>query len=128
MSSYRQELTKLTGFAPEEGHIWGQSRLLMSSIFEHLRLIDMQHLITEDTPQADVDHRAHLYLLVIFGGIMFPNTSGSHVSLRYLPFLEHLDELGCYGWGTAILSFMYRGFYRASVGVKTDIAALCLLL
>ncbi|XP_059280971.1 protein MAIN-LIKE 2-like [Lycium ferocissimum] len=91
MPSYRQELTRLTAFVPEPHVIWGQSRLSMHSLFAHLRLVDMQHPITEDTPQVDVDRRARLYLLVIFGGILFPNTSGSHMSLRYLPFLEHLS-------------------------------------
>ncbi|XP_059301827.1 protein MAIN-LIKE 2-like [Lycium ferocissimum] len=88
----------------------------------------MQHPITEHTPQADVDRRARLYLLVIFGGILFPNTLGSHVSLRYLPFLEHLDEMGCYSWGAAVLAFMYREFCRVPISVRTDIAAFFPLL
>ncbi|XP_059281318.1 protein MAIN-LIKE 2-like [Lycium ferocissimum] len=128
MSSYRQELNRLTGFGPQESHIWGQSRLLMHPLFDHLRLVDMQHPITEDIPQVDVDRRARLYLLVIFGGILFPNTSGSHVNLRYLPFLEHLGELGCYSWGAAVLAFMHRRFRRAFMGARTDVAAFCPLL
>ncbi|XP_060183284.1 serine/threonine-protein phosphatase 7 long form homolog [Lycium barbarum] len=106
MSSYREELIRLTGFVLQEGDIWGQSRMSIHSLSTHLRLIDMEHPIIEDTPQMNVDLRARLYLLFIFRGILFPNTSGSHVSLRYLPFLEHLGKLGCYSWGTTVLAYM----------------------
>ncbi|XP_059310283.1 protein MAIN-LIKE 2-like [Lycium ferocissimum] len=111
-----------------QGDMWGQSRMSTYSLSTHLRLIDMEHPITEDTPQMNVDRRARLYLLFIFRGILFPNTSGSHVSLRYLPFLEHLGKLGCYSWGAAILAYMYRGFCRAFMGSRTDVAAFCPLL
>ncbi|XP_059310888.1 protein MAIN-LIKE 2-like [Lycium ferocissimum] len=91
---YRQELTRLTGFKPLQRDMRGRSRLLRSSLHAHLRLVDLQGPIDEATPQADVDRRARLYLLIIFGGIMFPNTSGADMSIRYLLFFEDLDRTG----------------------------------
>ncbi|XP_059306600.1 protein MAIN-LIKE 2-like [Lycium ferocissimum] len=125
---YRDELTRLTGFAALDGHISGQSRLLLSALYAHLRLTDMQHPIGEDTPQADVDRRARLYLLIIFGAILFPNTSGSHMSLRYLRYIDDLAEIGCYSWGAAVLGYMYRGFCRCSMGTRVEVPAFCSLL
>ncbi|XP_060210831.1 protein MAINTENANCE OF MERISTEMS-like [Lycium barbarum] len=106
-SSYREELTRLTGCVPQEGEIHGQTRMSMVALCTHLRLLDIEHPITDGTPQVDVDSRAHLYLLIIFGSILFPNISGSHVSLKYLLFLEDLGELGCYSWGVAVLAYLY---------------------
>ncbi|XP_059290557.1 protein MAIN-LIKE 2-like [Lycium ferocissimum] len=106
----------------------GRSRLLRSSLHAHLRLVHLQHPIGEATPQVDVDRRARLYLLIIFGGIMFPNTSGADMSMRYLLFIEDLDQLGLYSWGAAVLSYMYRGFDRASMGERLEVAAFSPLL
>ncbi|XP_059306585.1 protein MAIN-LIKE 2-like [Lycium ferocissimum] len=125
---YRDELTRLTGFVAPAGDISGQSRLLLSALCAHLRLIDMQHPIGEDMPRADVDRSAHLYLLIIFRAILFPNTSGSHVSLMYLRYIDDLAELGCYSWGATVLGYMYRGFCRCSMGTRVEVPAFCSLL
>ncbi|XP_060190291.1 serine/threonine-protein phosphatase 7 long form homolog [Lycium barbarum] len=108
MLPYHQELARLTGYEPLQRDMHVRSRLLRSSLHAHLRLVDLQGPIDEATPQADVDRRARLYLLIIFGGIMFPNTSGADMSIRYLLFIEDLDQLGCYSWGAAVLACMYR--------------------
>ncbi|XP_060200789.1 protein MAIN-LIKE 2-like [Lycium barbarum] len=108
MLPYRQELARLTGFEPLQRDMRGRSRLLRSSLHAHLRLVDLQHPIGEVTPQADVDRRARLLLFIIFGGIMFPNTSGADMSIRYLLFIEDLDQLGCYSWGAAVLAYIYK--------------------
>ncbi|XP_060200819.1 protein MAINTENANCE OF MERISTEMS-like [Lycium barbarum] len=120
--SYPQELTRLTGFVPQRD-MRGRSRLLRSSLHAHLRLVHLQHPIGEASPQVDVDRRARLYLLIIFGGIMFPNTLGADMSMRYLLFIEDLDQLGCYSWGAAVLAYMYREFDRASMGERLEVAA-----
>ncbi|XP_060181152.1 protein MAINTENANCE OF MERISTEMS-like [Lycium barbarum] len=126
--SYPQELTRLTDFVPHQRDMHGRSRLLRSFLHAHLRLVHLQHPIGEATPQVDVDRRAYLYLLIIFGGIMFPNTSGADMSMRYLLFIEDLDQLGCYSWGAAILAYIYRGFDRASMGERLEVAAFSPLL
>ncbi|XP_059291015.1 protein MAIN-LIKE 2-like [Lycium ferocissimum] len=128
MLPYRQEMARLTGFEPLQGDMCGRSQLLRSSLHAHLRLVDLQHPIGDAMLQADVDRRARLYLLIIFGGIMFPNTSGADISIRYLLFIEDLEQLGCYSWGAAVLAYMYRGFDRASMGERVEVAAFSPLL
>ncbi|XP_059316111.1 serine/threonine-protein phosphatase 7 long form homolog [Lycium ferocissimum] len=90
--SYPQELTRLTGFVPHQRDMRGRSWLLRSSLHAHLRLVHLQHPIGEATPQVDVDRRARLYLLIIFGGIMFPNTSGADMSMRCTLFYRGSDH------------------------------------
>ncbi|XP_059301829.1 protein MAINTENANCE OF MERISTEMS-like [Lycium ferocissimum] len=99
---YPQELTRFTGFVPQQRDMRRRSRLLRSSLHAHLRLVHLQHLIGDAMPQVDVDRRARLYLLIIFGGIMFPNTSGADMSIR--------------------------GFDRASMGERLEVAAFSSLL
>ncbi|XP_060195348.1 protein MAIN-LIKE 1-like [Lycium barbarum] len=128
MLPYRQKLARLTGFEPLQRDMGGRSRLLRSSLHANLRLIDLQGLIDEASHQADVDQPARLYLLIIFGGITLPNTSGADMSIRYLLFIEDLDQLGCYSWGAAVMAYMYRGFDRASMGERLEVAAFSPLL
>ncbi|XP_060170758.1 protein MAIN-LIKE 2-like [Lycium barbarum] len=120
LPSYREELARLTDYVPQEGEIHGQTQMSMVALCTHLRLLEIEQPTTDDTPQVDVDRRARLHLLIIFGGILFLNTSGYHVSLKYLLFLEDLGELGCYSWGAAILAYIYRALGRASMGDKSD--------
>ncbi|XP_060178035.1 protein MAIN-LIKE 2-like [Lycium barbarum] len=126
--SYREELTRLTDCVPQEGEIHGQTRMSMLALCTHLCLLDIEHPITDDTSQVDVDRHARLYLLIIFWGILFANTLGSHVSLKYLLFLEDLGDLGCYSWGTAVLAYLYRALCRAFMGDKKDVSGFHALL
>ncbi|XP_059274716.1 protein MAIN-LIKE 1-like [Lycium ferocissimum] len=50
------------------------------------------------------------------------------MSIRYLLFIEDLEQLGCYIWGAAVLAYMYRGFDRASMGERVEVAAFSPLL
>ncbi|XP_060200739.1 uncharacterized protein LOC132629010 [Lycium barbarum] len=50
------------------------------------------------------------------------------MSIRYLLFTEDLEQLGCYSWGAAVLAYMYRGFDRASMGERVEVAAFSPLL
>ncbi|XP_059309527.1 protein MAIN-LIKE 2-like [Lycium ferocissimum] len=128
MLPYRQELTRLIGFEPLQRDMCGQSRLLRSSLYAHLRFVDLQDPIDEATPQADVDRRARLYILIIFGGIMFPNTSGANMSMRYLLFIKDLDRRDVATRGAAVLAYMYRGFDQASMGKRLEVTAFSSLL
>nr|XP_033511305.1 protein MAIN-LIKE 1-like [Nicotiana tomentosiformis] len=64
----------------------------------------------------------------MFGGVLFPNTSGKLVSLRFLHHLEWLDDLSDYSWGAAVLGYLYRQMFRASMGTQRDIAGFLQML
>ncbi|XP_059298324.1 protein MAIN-LIKE 1-like [Lycium ferocissimum] len=120
------ELTRLTHFVPDAAaQISGQSRVQISALCTYLEGLDP---VMDDTQQDVVDRHARLYLLIIFGGILFPNSSGAFVSLRYLVFLEHLDRLGDYSWGGAVLAYLYRCLCRASIGAVSDVCGFFALL
>nr|XP_009767271.1 PREDICTED: serine/threonine-protein phosphatase 7 long form homolog [Nicotiana sylvestris] len=51
-------------------------------------------------------------MLLMFGGVLFPNTSGNLVRLRFLHHLELLDDLPQYSWGVAVLGYLYQQMCR----------------
>ncbi|XP_059306250.1 protein MAIN-LIKE 1-like [Lycium ferocissimum] len=103
----------------------GQNRVKISALCTYL---EAEPPVEANTQQDVVDRHDRLYLLIIFRGILFPNSSSVFVSLRYLVFLEHLDRLGDYSWGGAVLAYLYRYLCRASIGAVSDVCGFFALL
>ncbi|KAL3532162.1 hypothetical protein ACH5RR_005683 [Cinchona calisaya] len=57
---------------------------------------------------------ARTYLLILIGGILFPDNSGNKVPLLYLQLLRDLETVGLYSWGSAVLGTLYRSFCNAT--------------
>ncbi|MED6179003.1 hypothetical protein PIB30_112929 [Stylosanthes scabra] len=45
---------------------------------------------------------------------LFGDKTAARVPLRWLPFVDQLDDLGQYSWGSATLAWLYRNLCRAS--------------
>ncbi|KAM3268036.1 hypothetical protein P3S67_032021 [Capsicum chacoense] len=56
--------------------------------------------------------------MLILGAILFLNTSGNRLSLRFLYFLVDLNETGTYSWGSAVLAYLYHCLYQISIEGK----------
>ncbi|XP_009618986.1 protein MAIN-LIKE 2-like [Nicotiana tomentosiformis] len=92
---YLHMLQWLTGFQPAgPTALSGVSRFQRMPVRHHLVAMDTE--ITDDSPPEDIDRHMRLLLLLMFGGILFPNTSENLVSLRFLRHLERLDDLSGY--------------------------------
>ncbi|KAH0634943.1 hypothetical protein KY284_037729 [Solanum tuberosum] len=84
--------------------------------------------IGDATPVERVEKISRLYMFVILGGILFPNTSRNLISLQYLAFLDPIHDVGKYSWGSAVLTYLYRALCRASIGDVVDISGFIPLL
>nr|XP_009610035.1 protein MAIN-LIKE 2-like [Nicotiana tomentosiformis] len=112
---YLQMLQRLTGFQPaEEATLSGASRLQLTPVRQHLEAMDAG--IADDSPAEVIDRYMRLLMLLMFGGVLFPNTLGNLVTLRFPHHLERLDDLPSYSWGAAVLGYLYRQMCRASMG------------
>nr|XP_016471280.1 PREDICTED: serine/threonine-protein phosphatase 7 long form homolog [Nicotiana tabacum] len=112
---YLHMLQRLTDFQPaERTALSGASRLQLTLVWHHLAAMDAE--IMDDSLPEDIDRHTRLLLLLMFGGVLFPNTSGNLVSLRILHHLERLDDLHGYSWGATILGYLYRQMCRACMG------------
>ncbi|XP_070057720.1 serine/threonine-protein phosphatase 7 long form homolog [Nicotiana tomentosiformis] len=99
---YLHMLQRITCFQPaEETALSGTSRLQLTPVRQHLAVMDAE--ITDNSPAKDIDRHTRLLLLLMLGGVLFPNTSRNLVSLIFLHHLEWLDGLPGYSWGVAVL-------------------------
>ncbi|XP_070045151.1 protein MAIN-LIKE 2-like [Nicotiana tomentosiformis] len=77
---YLHMLQRLTDFQPAEPTaLSGASRLQLMPVRQHMLALHAE--IIDDSPQEDIDRQTRLLLLMMFGGILFLNTSGNLVSL-----------------------------------------------
>ncbi|XP_070050477.1 protein MAIN-LIKE 1-like [Nicotiana tomentosiformis] len=77
---YLHMLQRLTEFQPtEETALSGASHLQLTPVRQHLEVMDAE--ITDDSPPEVIDRHTRLVLLLMFGGVLFPNTSGNLVIL-----------------------------------------------
>ncbi|XP_033512454.1 protein MAIN-LIKE 1-like [Nicotiana tomentosiformis] len=99
---YLHMLQRLTGFQPaEETALSGASRLQLTPVRQHLEAMDTE--ITDDSLPEVIDRHTRLVLLLMFGGVLLPNTSKNLVSLRFLYHPKRLDDLPGYSWGAVVL-------------------------
>nr|XP_016477643.1 PREDICTED: serine/threonine-protein phosphatase 7 long form homolog [Nicotiana tabacum] len=100
-------LSRLTSFQPvEEMALSGASSLQLMPIRQHLEAMEAK--IMDYSPPEVIDRHTRLLLLLMFGGVLFPNTSENLVNLRFLHHLEWLDDLPGYSWGIAMLGYLYK--------------------
>ncbi|XP_075099341.1 serine/threonine-protein phosphatase 7 long form homolog [Nicotiana tabacum] len=88
----------------------GGSRVALSAIRDHMAFLHPD--ITDETKDLHIERYTRLALLLLFGCVLFPNTSGSKVSMRFLHHLQELDGLPQYSWGAAVLAYLYRSMCR----------------
>ncbi|XP_070007225.1 protein MAIN-LIKE 2-like [Nicotiana sylvestris] len=104
----------------------GGSPISVTAIRQHLEELH-PHIIGE-TNVLHIHRYTRLALLLLFGGVLFPNTSGNPVSMQFLHHLQQLDELPQYNWGAVVLAYLYRSMCRASMGTQSDVCGFLPLL
>ncbi|XP_019267411.1 PREDICTED: serine/threonine-protein phosphatase 7 long form homolog [Nicotiana attenuata] len=104
----------------------GGSHVSLSAIRDHMAFLHPD--ITGEIEDLHIERYTRLALLLLFGGVLFPNTSGSKVSMRFLHHPQQLDEVPLYSWGAAILAYLYRIMCRASMFCQVDICGFLPLL
>ena len=125
---WRTLLETLTGCTIAPTDMDGASRVRIHSITGYLRDQLQVDPIRDATPVERVESIARLYMLVILGDILFPNSSGNLISLQYLAFVDPIHDVGKYSWGSAVLVYLYRALCRASIGNVVDICEFIPLL
>nr|XP_016508610.1 PREDICTED: serine/threonine-protein phosphatase 7 long form homolog [Nicotiana tabacum] len=125
--TYWDMLHMLTGFMLEdEAVVSGSSRIQLVPIRDHL--VQIHHTITDESAEVDVQQYTRLLLLLLFGGVLFPNTSGNLVSLSFLHHIDRFEDIAIYSWGGAVISYLYRQMCRACIGTQRVIGGFLPLL
>ncbi|KAL9686393.1 hypothetical protein QQ045_023851 [Rhodiola kirilowii] len=84
--------------------------------------------IPEDASEEVIQRYARAYILVMLGSSLFLDSSGSDVSLHYLPLLADLDVISEYSWGFATLAFPYRSLCNACESTHTQLNGCAILI
>ncbi|KAJ9561919.1 hypothetical protein OSB04_007079 [Centaurea solstitialis] len=112
---------RLLGIETEPGHFRG-AQLKMPFLRTAL-----------DTPFSDNPtneqcmQRARVYILLLLGGSIFPDTSYNSVHLNLLLLLEDFDRCGGLSWGSAALACLYRNVCKAACKEKIIAGPMMLL-
>ncbi|KAK2987816.1 hypothetical protein RJ640_024443 [Escallonia rubra] len=88
-------------------------------------LVDTYKVLPENYTGEMLVLYTQAFLLWVMGAILFPTTSKNTVSVKYLPLLGNLREVGDYAWGAAVLSYLYRALHKAT---RPDSKAICACL
>ncbi|KAL9688773.1 hypothetical protein QQ045_033197 [Rhodiola kirilowii] len=65
-----------------------------------------------DATDVEIQRYARAYILAMLGSSLFPDSSGSEISLHFLPLLADLDSISSYSWGGAVLANLYRNMWN----------------
>ena len=67
-----------------------------------------------DATQIQIHQYVRCYILALLGDTIFMDKSGDRVQLMFLEFLRNLYDPPQYSWGSACLTWLYRGLRWAS--------------
>nr|XP_016481406.1 PREDICTED: serine/threonine-protein phosphatase 7 long form homolog [Nicotiana tabacum] len=124
---YLDLMGQYTGFRPQgKAALRGGSRISVTAIREHMEVL--QPDIIGEIEDIHIYWYTRLAMFLLFRGVLFPNTSGNLVSLRFLHHPQQLDELPQYSWGAAVLAYLYKSMCRASMVTQVDICGFLPLL
>lgn len=112
----------LLGFIPPTGAIKG-GRIKVGCLAHALDVS-----LTSDAPDEACIQRARIYIMLLFGGLLFSDKSGGAMPLIYLPMLEDLKVTQLYSWGSAVLASLYRNLCEAASPTAGEIAGPLVLL
>ena len=81
-----------------------------------------------DNPSQEVlEQYSRAYLLYMLGTLLFLDMSGGNIFVIFLPLLGNLSKVHEYGWGVAVLFFLYAGFHRIK-RLNADIIHACAII
>nr|XP_009785826.1 PREDICTED: uncharacterized protein LOC104234036 [Nicotiana sylvestris]XP_016462776.1 PREDICTED: uncharacterized protein LOC107785896 [Nicotiana tabacum] len=104
---YLDMMGQYTGYRPQGDAVQrGGSRVALSAIRDHMAILHPD--ITGKTEDLHIERYTRLALLLLFGGVLFPNTSRSLVSIHFLHHLQQLDDLPLYSWGAVVLVWAWQ--------------------
>ena len=98
----------LLGVWPENRH-FRDGRLKMSFIKTRLRTA-----LEPNASEEMVRQYVRMYILILFGGLLFADITDNVVSTNWLDYVQNLEAMGEYSWGSAVLACLYSRMCIAS--------------
>ena len=84
--------------------------------------------LSESATQDEIVRHTRAYMMLLFGGLLFPDKSGFRVHLKWLPLLRDFRHVRSLSWGSAVLAMLQQYLCRAVNNQTVDIAGCITLL
>ena len=68
--------------------------------------------LTENSPEIEKIVKTRNYIMILFGCLLFPESTGNSVNMMYLPLLRDLNQTREYSWGSAVLAVLYQSLCK----------------
>lgn len=62
--------------------------------------------LDDNSPDEVKLWKTRMYLLLLFANLLFPNTNGNAIHIKFLPLSADINKIGRYSWGTATLAHL----------------------
>ncbi|XP_073046468.1 serine/threonine-protein phosphatase 7 long form homolog [Primulina eburnea] len=112
----QQRCATWLGFTPTSSQIKG-AHLYLTTLLDHC----LNNMVNDESTEEEVTQYSRCVALMIIGGCMFPDSEGAAVKLMYLQFLEDIELVNTYSWGSAVLAYLYRELCDTSMSLKGDL-------
>lgn len=68
--------------------------------------------LDQNSPEEAVLMKTRCYLMLLFGNVLFPDSTGNTVNFMYLRLLMDINKVGRYSWGSAVLATLYQSMCK----------------
>ncbi|XP_058784701.1 protein MAIN-LIKE 1-like [Vicia villosa] len=58
--------------------------------------------------------KTRCYLMLLFGNVLFPESTGNTANFMYLRLLLDVDKVGQYSWGSTVLAMLYQSLCKSA--------------
>ncbi|KAL9688170.1 hypothetical protein QQ045_032586 [Rhodiola kirilowii] len=91
-------------------------------------LRDYMQIVPVEAMDLEVQRYARGYILAMLGSSLLPDSSGSEISLHFLPLMADLDSLSFYSWGGAVLAYLYHSLCNVCESKEMQLSGRAILL
>ncbi|MED6169702.1 hypothetical protein PIB30_023726 [Stylosanthes scabra] len=74
----------------------------------HGNIFTVDHRVWGATREVQVRRHTRAYIMLLLSTQLFEDKTVARVPVRWIPFVDQLDDLGKYSWGSATLAWLYR--------------------
>lgn len=68
--------------------------------------------LNEESTEEEKIIKTRNYIMMLFGCLLFPESTGNSVNMMYLPLLRDFNQTREYSWGSAVLAYLYSSLCK----------------
>lgn len=82
--------------------------IFLSELKKHYATLQLN----ENSSEEDIVVKCRNYLMILFGSLLFPESTGNSINMMYLTLLRDFDKISTYSWGSAVLAHLYSALCK----------------